>query len=77
MQFSAGNQSYGYYRGAPLYGGQGSGMGQNVAGNNQFAAGQGNVVGGSGNSNWTPTILYLFVLVIGEMFVFAFLSRHI
>lgn len=77
MQYSAPSSSFGYYRGNPQFMGTGSGIGQNVAGNNQFAAGQGNVVGGAGTSNWTPTILYLFVLIVAEMFVFAFLSRHI
>lgn len=75
MQFAAPNSSFGYYRGNPLYGGYGSGMGQNVAGQGQFAQGVG--TGGSNNTNWTPTILYLFVLIVGEMFVFAFLSRHV
>lgn len=47
-----------------------------MSGNNQFAQGQG-AVGGAQNTAWTPTILYLFVLIFAEMFVFAFLSRHI
>lgn len=77
MQYSTPTASYGYFRGSPLYGGYGSGQGPSMAGNGTFAQGQGNVVGGSGNNNWTPTILYLFVLIIAEMFVFAFLSRHV
>jgi hypothetical protein len=48
-----------------------------MAGNGQFAQGQGVPVGPSGTSTWTPTILYLFVLVFAEMFVFGILSRHI
>lgn len=28
-------------------------------------------------TGWTPTILYLFVLIIAEMFVFGWLSRKI
>lgn len=74
MQFASPTASFGYYRGAPQYMGQGSGMGQNVAGIGQMPQGQG---GGSNTSNWSPTILYLFVLIIAEMFVFAFLSRHV
>lgn len=48
-----------------------------MAGNNTFAMGQGGAVGGSDSTAWTPTILYLFVLIIAEMFIFAFLSRHV
>lgn len=29
------------------------------------------------SSTWTPTILYLFVLILVEMFVFAIIGRHI
>lgn len=31
--------------------------------------------GPSGGAGWEPTILYLFVLIIAEMFVFGFISR--
>jgi len=31
--------------------------------------------GPSGASGWQPTILYLFVLIIAEMFVFGFISK--
>lgn len=68
--------SFGYYRGAPLAGGEGAGEGPAMAGNAAFAQGQ----GATGNSNmggWHPTILYLGALIIAEMFVFAFISRHI
>lgn len=77
MQYAAPTSSYGYYRGNPQFMGYGSGQGQNVAGNGQFAQGQGALTGGANNSNWTPTILYLFVLVFAEMFVFGILSRHV
>ncbi len=64
MQFSRGDPSQGYYR-------SGS-MGEPVmAGSNVFSA-DSNTTG-----TWTPTILYLFVLVLVEMFVFAVLARHV
>jgi hypothetical protein len=45
-----------------------------MAGTNTFSQGQGNTgVAGA----WSPTILYLFVLVILEMFVFAFIARRL
>jgi hypothetical protein len=67
--------SFGYYRGAPLAGGQGSGMGPNMAGVGIFSAGTG--TSAAGTSNWSPTILYLFGLIILEMVVFGFLAKHI
>lgn len=76
MYFSLPTSSYGYYRGAPIAGGEGSGMGPNMSGSNVFSAGQGSVTSANASA-WTPTILYLFVLVFIEMFVFAFIARHI
>lgn len=75
MYYSLPTQSFGYYRGAPLAGGQGSGMGPEMSGGNVFSAGQGTAT--AGNGTWSPTILYLFVLILVEMFVFAFIARHI
>jgi hypothetical protein len=46
-----------------------------MAGNGVFSAGQG-AVNAAGNS-WSPTILYLFALIIAEMFIFAFIGRSI
>lgn len=69
------SSSFGYYRGNPVYGGDGSGQGVEMAGANVFSAGQG-TQSDSGTA-WTPTILYLFVLIVVEMFVFAFLSRRL
>ena len=75
MYYAKPSSSYGYYRGWPIYGGDGSGMGVEMAGSNVFSQGQGNIAGtGSG---WSPTILYLFVLIILEMFVFAFIARRL
>ena len=74
MQYANPSSSFGYYRGAPLYMGQGSGQGNPVAGQGVFAPGQG---GANGQSAWSPTIMYMFVLIIAEMFVFAFIGRHI
>jgi len=31
--------------------------------------------GAPGSSGWDPSIVYLFLLVIAEMFVFGFISR--
>jgi hypothetical protein len=67
--------SFGYYRGSPQAGGTGSGMGVSMAGNTSYAAGQGPSAGS--NSGWHPSILYMFVLIIAEMFVFAFISKHL
>lgn len=69
--FPSGSQ--GYYRGTPVYGGQGSGGGQNVAGKGIFSQGTGPVQG----TGWSPTVLYLFVLILLEMVVFGFISRKI
>jgi hypothetical protein len=66
--------SFGYYRGTPLAGGQGSGMGPSMAGVGVFSAGSGI---SAGTSNWSPTILYLFALIIVEMVVFGFLAQHV
>jgi hypothetical protein len=74
-QYSMPSSSFGYYRGQPLAGGQGSGQGEVMAGTSVFSAGQGT---NSGNtSGWSPTILYLFALIVAEMFIFAFIGRHV
>jgi hypothetical protein len=67
---------FGYYRGNPVFNGDGSNQGANVSGMNVFSSGQGSAAG-EGTSAWSPTILYLFVLVLIEMFVFAWVARHI
>jgi len=58
-----------------MVGGQGSGQGVSMAGTNVFSSGQGQP--GGATQGWHPTVLYMLLLVIGEMFVFAFISRHI
>jgi hypothetical protein len=73
--FAKPSSSFGYYRGWPIYGGDGSGMGVEMAGSNVFSAGQG--TGTDSANGWTPTILYLFVLIVIEMFVFAFIARRL
>jgi hypothetical protein len=70
------SSSFGYYRGNPIYGGDSGKQGPQVSGANVFSAGQG-TTNNAGGSSWSPTILYLFVLIIAEMFVFAILARHI
>lgn len=76
MQFSSPTASYGYYRGSPLYMGQGSNQGANVSGNGIFSPGQGSGTESQGSA-WTPTIMYLFVLIIAEMIMFGIIGRHI
>lgn len=73
--FSFPTSSFGYYRGNPVYGNDGSGQGVNMAGSNVFSAGAGS--NADTGTAWTPTILYLFVLIVVEMFIFAFLSRRL
>lgn len=67
--------SFGYWRGTggdgPFTGGQGSGMGVKTQGLGSFMQGQ----GPAGAGGWEPTVLYLFLLIIAEMFVFGFISR--
>lgn len=58
-----------------MAGGQGSGMGAQMAGSSSFAAGQGPAAGS--DTGWHPTILYMFGLILLEMAVFGFISRHL
>ena len=71
---SAGPASYGYYRGNPMARGTGSGMGQAMNGAGVFAQGQGSA---TTSSQWSPTIVYMLVLTIAEMAIFAYLSRKV
>jgi hypothetical protein len=43
-------------------------------GTSSLAQGLGSV-GAPGSSGWEPTVLYLFVLVLAEMFVFGLLAK--
>lgn len=74
MYYARPTSSYGYYRGNPIFLGDTGTEGPQVSGANVFSAGQGTI---SGQSAWTPTILYLFVLIIAEMFVFAVIARKV
>lgn len=76
MYYARPTSSYGYYRGWPIAGGDGGTEGPQVSGTNVFSQGQGSSFT-SGQGGWTPTILYLFVLILVEMFVFAFIGRTI
>lgn len=71
--------TWGYYRGTPFYGGSGSGYGtqgvNDMAGSTSYAAGQGPAAGSS--SGWHPSVLYMFVLIFAEMFVFAYIGKHL
>jgi hypothetical protein len=70
------SSAFGYWRGAGADGtqwkGQGSGMGPSVQGVGKFMQGQGAPGGGGG---WEPTVIYLLLLIVAEMFVFGVLSR--
>jgi hypothetical protein len=77
MYYTHPTQSFGYYRGAPQFGGGaygGGGSGPMAQGTGQFAQGQGTPTGIGG---WNPTILYMFALIIAEMFVFGWLSKKV
>lgn len=76
MYYALPTSSYGYYRGAPQVGGGaygGGGTGPVMAGNGVFAQGQ----GPQSQTGWSPTILYMVGLIIGEMIVFGILSRKL
>lgn len=78
MYFNAPTSSFGYYRGSPMYGGgaqAGGGYGAQMAGMNQFAQGTGPTAGAQ--AAWSPTILYMFGLIIAEMIVFGILARKL
>jgi len=77
MFASSPTSSFGYYRGSPLYGGgaqNGGGQGPQMAGSNVFSQGQGPQ---AAQGAWSPTILYMFALILLEMVVFGFLSRRV
>lgn len=72
------SSSFGYYRGTPYVGGGahgGGGQGQQMAGSNTFAQGQGPTGGTS--TGWNPTILYMFGLIVAEMIIFGILARKL
>lgn len=68
----AGNQALGYDRGARHLGK--TGAEPMAQGTSSLAQGLGSV-GAPGASGWEPTVLYLFVLIIAEMFVFGLLAK--
>jgi hypothetical protein len=75
VYFARPTSSFGYYRGTPYFGGDMGTEGPQVSGTNVFSAGQGPDSGtGTG---WSPTILYLFALILVEMFLFAFIGRRV
>jgi hypothetical protein len=76
VYFARPSSSFGYYRGNPVFAGDTGIQGPQMSGTNVFSQGQGMMSNTSG-AGWTPTILYLFVLVILEMFVFAWIGRQI
>jgi hypothetical protein len=71
---SAPSSSFGYYRGTPYWGNDGSGKGPDVQGNSAFAAGQGS---GGISQTWEPSIPFLLGMVILEMIVFAWLAKKL
>ncbi len=64
------NQAFGYWRGAPLAGGQGSGAGMANQGVGILPAGMNGLAG-----SWEPSVLYLLGLVVVEMFAFHLIGR--
>lgn len=70
--FSRPNASYGYYRGAPQYGGQGSGMGPKKNGVSASSMG---VTTSTGTGAWHPTIKYMFILIAAEVVVFGWIGK--
>lgn len=67
------NQALGYDRAALHLGYTGDGgMGQGSAGTAQLGQGLGGIT--VAGQNWHPTILYLFALIVAEMFVFGLVS---
>lgn len=77
-QVPRGSSAWGYVTGAgQYYRGSGSGMGPSTGGTGVFAQGQGNGTNGSVAAAWTPDIGYLFLLIIAEMAIFAWLARRI
>lgn len=68
----AGNQAVGYDRAARHLGKTGEEI--MAQGTSSLAQGLG-TVGAPGSSGWEPTVLYLFVLVLVEMFVFGLLAK--
>ncbi len=76
MYYARPTSSFGYYRGNPIYQGDSGTEGPQVSGTNVFSAGQG-TVNNAGGAAWTPTVLYLFALILAEMFVFAFIGRRV
>ncbi len=67
---AAPNASFGVWRGAPLAGGSGSGMGQANQGAGLLSSGVSGVTGA-----WEPSILYLLALIIAEMVAFHIIGR--
>ena len=64
------NGAFGYWRGQPLAGGSGSGMGQANQGAGLLSQGLGSVTSG-----WEPTVLYMLGLIVVEMIAFHVVGR--
>ena len=73
--YSRPSSSFGYWRGGmpdgPLWKNQGSGMGQAAQGAGILPPG----VGLPAPPSWTPTLTYLFVLIIAEMVLYGCLRK--
>ena len=66
----AGNQALGYDRRGRHLGSLGGTVAEDTS---TLAQGLGNIQQPGGG--WHPTILYLFVLILGEMFIFGLIAR--
>jgi len=56
-----------------VFGGTGSGQGVPAQGTSRLAQGLGSI--GSMGGQWEPSVIYLLVLIMGEMIFFHILSR--
>lgn len=70
------SSSLGYWRGTGSPGGAGiAGVGGTMAGANPISGIFSAPSGAPSSGGWSPSVLYLLVLVVAEMFVFGFISR--
>ncbi len=79
MHISSPCSSFGYYRGSPdtVASPQSLLNGGVTTMQNVFTQGTGASAPGGSAGGWHPTVLYMFLLILAEMFVFAWVSRHI
>lgn len=70
------SSSAGYWRGSGSPGGAGvAGVGGTMAGTNTISGIFSAPSGAPSAGGWSPSVLYLLVLIVAEMFIFGFISR--